>query len=135
MIQNRTKILIKDNSGLLKGTVINSKPRRRVLGHHVKLVITKAKLKTTGSKRGVQSKVSQLQDALIIQTNNRIQRYDGSGLRFSSNCGVSITTNKRKLNLGFKRIATSCPFEIKRLNNQSAFKGSYNIMKLAKNLL
>ena len=84
--------------------------------------------------RSLPSMMSQLQDALIIQTNCRISRYDGSGLRFNSNSGVAVSLNKRKLVLGFKRITSCVPFEIKRVNSQSAFKGSYNIMKLAKSL-
>lgn len=135
MIQNQTEISIKDNSGVLKGRVVNSKHKTCTIGQNVKIVITKARLKghSSGAKNR-SSIMSQLQDALIIQTNCRINRYDGSGLRFYNNSGVSVTINKRKLVLGFKRIPSCVPFEIKRINSQSAFKGSYNIMKLAKSL-
>lgn len=135
MIQNQTEISIKDNSGILKGRVVNSRHKTCTLGQNAKIVITKARVKTSGAKnRNLPSMMSQLQDALIIQTNCRISRYDGSGLRFYNNSGVAVTVNKRKLVLGFKRITSCVPFEIKRVNSQSAFKGSYNIMKLAKSL-
>lgn len=135
MIQNQTEISIKDNSGILKGRVVNSKHKTCTLGQNVKIVITKARQIHNKPKTHVgHNHGSQLQDALIIQTNCRINRLDGSGLRFYNNSGVSVTINKRKLVLGFKRIPSCVPFEIKRINSQSAFKGSYNIMKLAKSL-
>ena len=66
MIQNQTKISIKDNSGLLLGRCINAGKQGVVptLGQRVKVTVLKSKAvtKRKGSKRGA------LQDLLLIQT-------------------------------------------------------------------
>lgn len=127
MIQNKTELFIKDNTGVIKGVVINSL-RASSLGDKVTLAITKAK-----SKAGVKQKTSKLksdlQDAVVVQTKKRVLRYDGSTIAFNSNSGVCISRSGAKSVLGFKRINTTVPFELKRRPR------NINLIKLAKSLV
>jgi ribosomal protein L14 len=147
MLQIQTKILIKDNSGLLQGKIINSGraiKRNATVGNSIKIAVTRAKSKAglgknikTSSRVQTSSK-GQLQDLLIIQTKKIILRNDGSTVKFDSNSGVCISfrsAHKKLLQFGFKRINTSVPFELKKHSHWQTFKGSYNLIKLAKNLL
>jgi ribosomal protein L14 len=124
-IQTRTEIIIKDNSGLLKGRVINCKANATV-GSKLKLAITKTKSKDQASKK-------KLQDVLIIQTKKPLIRLDGSTVSFSNNSAVTINLTRFKLVLGFKRIPSCVPFEVK--CSKSDFKGGANIIKLARALV
>lgn len=138
MIHKQTEILIKDNSGFSKARVINI-PSQKSKGCGVAravntVIVNKAnqgiKKKITLNKRSI------LQDLLIIQTKKPIMRYDGSSVAFSSNCGVAITKSKdSKLQLDFKRINTAVSLEVKKINSEQFFRGSYNIIKLAKSLI
>lgn len=125
-LQTRSAITIKDNSGFMKGRVINAMPNA-TLGSKLKLVITKSKSKHQKTKS------RKLQDVLVIQTKRPVLRFDGSTIRFNTNSAVAVNLNKNTLVLGFKRVNTCVPFEVKR--GQSAFKGNANVMKLAKALL
>lgn len=140
MLQNQTKILIKDNSGLLQGKIINiSGTRKAKVGNKLKVTIMRAKLKNNMGKNVKPGKLpvlrGKLQDLLVIQTKKKINRYDGSSLKFNSNCGVCVNLSKKRLQFGFKRINTCVPFELKNNKHWQAFKGSYNLMKLAKNFI
>jgi ribosomal protein L14 len=123
-LQTRSEITIKDNSGFMRGRVINATPNPTI-GSKLKLVITKSKSKhkkTTSRK---------LQDVLVIQTKRPVVRLDGSTIRFNANSAVVVNLNKHTLVLGFKRVNTCVPFEVKR----GQIKGSANVIKLAKALL
>jgi large subunit ribosomal protein L14 len=145
MLQTQSRITIKDNSGLLRGKIINSgRSLHPVVGNCVKATITRAKSKsnlkgTSAGLKQARSVKGQLQDLLIIQTRKQLQRYDGSSIKFDSNSAVSISfkgaQKKKRLQFGFKRINTAVPFELKKRNHWQSFKGSYNLIKLAKNLL
>jgi len=125
-LQTRSKITIKDNSGLMRGRVINAMPNA-TLCSKLKLVITKRKSKPQKTKSR-----NKLQDVLVIQTKRPVLRFDGSTIRFNSNSAVVVNLNKNTLVLGFKRVNTCVPFEIKHTLKE---KGSTNIIKLAKALL
>lgn len=149
MIQAQTKILIKDNSDLLEGTCINSyqKTTKKAakVGNCVKASIKKVKSnfahRNTSGKSTNTGAVGKkrLNDLLIIQTKRSISRKDGSTIQFSKNCGVSIifkkSGSKKQHLLGFKRISTTVPFELKNKMYGQRFKAAYNIIKVAKNLI
>jgi ribosomal protein L14 len=130
MIQNQTEILIKDNSGLLLGRTINAGNTGGSVGARIKVAVLKSKAtsKRKSSKRNV------LQDLILIQTKKVVLRNDGSSVKFDGNKGVCVSVGSRaKLQLGFKRINTTVPIELKK-NNQYGGQ-SLNLMKLAKNIL
>lgn len=150
MIQVQTQVLIKDNSGLLRGKCINSitAPNTTAkVGHAIKVTITKAKSKASPiiSKAKQQSRLFQrsskgsLQTLLVIQTKKPIIRYDGSTVKFNTNSAVSVglkaSSSKQRLQLGFKRINSTVPFELKNKVHWQAFGPTLNLIKLAKSLL
>jgi ribosomal protein L14 len=124
MIQTQTEILIKDNSGLLKGRCINASHKSfQGIGDNVKIAVRKSKarlFKGKQKRKGIQK----TQDVLIIQTRKAMSRWDGSSIKFDSNSGVCVSL-KPRLHLGFHRIKSMVPFELKRI--------SPNLLKLAKN--
>ena len=132
MLINQSELLIKDNSGILKARVLDNKASK--LGSLVKMVITKTKPKSKKGKTFKQTFDTHIH-GLIIQTKAPYCRYDGSSVRFSSNSACVLNLKNRKFTLGFKRIVSSVPFELLRVNNNNKFKGSSNLMKLAKYLL
>ena len=118
MITSQTEILLKDNSDLLKGRVINKSHYVKTsgLGNLVNLAITKVRTKAQRSKKQVSFKnlKNKLNYACIIQTKKSFTRLDGSSLRFHVNCGVAVSLNKvGKLSPAFKRINTCVPLELK----------------------
>lgn len=129
MIQNQTKISIKDNSGLLLGRCINSGKSCGTVCQRIKVAVLKSKATT---KRKA-SKPNVLQDLVLIQSKKAIIRNDGSTIRFNGNKGVCVSAGRgAKLQLGFKRINTAVAVELK----QSRRLGlSSNLIKLAKNIL
>lgn len=143
MIQRKTKIVIKDNSGFLKSYCINSHPRNKGarVGHSLKVAITKSKnaLSQSSSSRGSSpSQKECVTNLLIIHTRCPISRYDGSFIRFHYNSGVSILlkkTLKNPIQFGFKRINTALPFELRKRSHWQGFQGTLNITKLAKSLI
>lgn len=144
MLQPRSNISIKDNSGLIRGKIIPNRVLTKCkIGHSVKVTVTRAKSKASlkGSKTGLKQPMSakgQLQDLIIIQTRKQLQRYDGSTIKFDTNSGVSINFKggqRKRLQLGFKRINTSVPFELKKHRSSFNHAFSFNLIKLAKNLL
>jgi len=131
MIQTQTKIIIKDNSGILRGRCINTRHKKpKGIGNHVSVAVTKTK-----AHRQTHFKTSACQDLLIIQTKKAVHRYDGSSVQFNVNTGVCVVLNDHKLQLGFKRINTTVPFELKKQNHIKLGQGSSNLIKLAKNLV
>lgn len=137
MIQNQTEILIKDNSGMLRGRCINAGKhnQRGSVGQSVKVTVLKSK-GVTKRKGGLKKTVKRgdLQDLLLVQTKKLISRNDGSTLRFNGNKGVCVSGGGRgpKLQYGFKRITTAVTVELKKRHTLSY--GS-NVTKLAKNIL
>lgn len=133
MIRNQSELLIKDNSGILKGRCINiGKSPFRAIGDFIKISITRSKSSRLSKNKNIRSNL--VQDLLIIQTKKPIIRYDGSTIKFNQNCGVCVNLNVGKgmrLQLGFKRIKTTVPFELKGRIKQ----GSHNFIKLGKNLV
>nr|YP_010003065.1 ribsomal protein L14 [Ulva sp. TM637]AZP40089.1 ribsomal protein L14 [Ulva sp. TM637] len=153
MIQTQTKITIKDNSDFLQGQCINfskknTKKAARI-GHCVKVSISKIKptalysqeyKKAAGGKTSmVNIKKNSLQDLLLVQVKAPTCRKDGSTIQFYSNCGVCVVFKKAGANkqhqLGFKRVNTTVPFELKNKVYAQKFKAAYNVIKVAKNLL
>lgn len=153
MIQTQTKISIKDNSDFLQGQCIgfsqkNAKKAAKI-GNCVKVSISKVKStfaqgysQKTAGRSGTSianSSKNCLQDLLIVQMKTPIYRKDGSTVQFYSNSGVSIVFKKagakKQHQLGFKRINTTVPFELKNKIYGQRFKAAYNVIKVAKNLL
>jgi ribosomal protein L14 len=140
MIQTKTKIVIKDNSDFLKASCINSGVKRNAtVGSCIKVSVSKIKpgsSLSTSLKNAPEAKQS-LQHLLIVQTKAPILRADGSSLHFNFNSGVSILFKKAgtKHQLGFKRINTAVPFELKNKEYIQRLKGVPNVIKLAKHLL
>nr|YP_010021481.1 ribsomal protein L14 [Ulva gigantea]QOL10322.1 ribsomal protein L14 [Ulva gigantea] len=153
MIQTQTKISIKDNSDFLQGKCINfakkNTKKAAKIGHCVKVSISKIKptaiysqeyKKATGGKTSmVNIKKNSLQDLLLVQVKAPTSRKDGSTIQFYSNCGVCVLFKKAGANkqhlLGFKRVNTTVPFELKNKVYAQKFKAAYNVIKVAKNLL
>jgi ribosomal protein L14 len=142
MIQTKTKILIKDNSDFLNASCINSGVKKSAtVGSCIKVSVSKMKpgsSLSTSLKNAPEAKQS-LQNLLIVQTKAPISRADGSSLHFNFNSGVSIlfkkAGTKRQHQLGFKRINTAVPFELKNKEYIQKLKGVPNVIKLAKHLL
>ena len=133
MIQKGTYIKVKDNSGVLSGKCINTyKKRVAAYGELLTLGATKVKTKLGGSKKNAFKAQPQKQALLVIQSRKLVCRLDGSSLKFNSNCGVTISKSGLKPQLGFKRINTCVPFELKKHNAGIPFGN--NLIKLAKNL-
>lgn len=150
MIQTQTKITIKDNSDFLEGQCINyvkkNIKKAAKIGHCVKVSISKVKptglhsqeyKKAGGGKTSmVNIKKNSLQDLLIVQVKAPTRRKDGSTIQFNSNCGVCVIFKPLKQHqLGFKRVNTTVPFELKNKVYAQKFKAAYNVIKVAKNLL
>lgn len=130
MIQNRSKIFIKDNSGIVRGRTIQAGScGNKTLGGVVKLSVTKAK--SHWSLKLKSQKDRPLQDVVLINTKKHTLRYDGSCLRFNSNAGVTLGRGGKKISLGFKRINGVVPFELKKCFHGGASLGP--ILKLARN--
>lgn len=162
MINVKTKIFIKDNSGLLVAKCINTRTNGRAnnaakVGHVVKVTITKAKSKASTLRKQETRKAANkqqnrdlsakgsLQTLLLIQTKKPVIRYDGSSVKFNTNSalcvhlkaarGAATVTTKQHLVLGFKRINSCLPFELKNKVYWQAFGGTINLIKLAKSLI
>nr|YP_010216413.1 ribosomal protein L14 [Ulva intestinalis]UBR43434.1 ribosomal protein L14 [Ulva intestinalis] len=153
MIQTQTKISIKDNSDFLQGQCINfnkkNTKKAAKIGHCVKVSISNIKptvlnsqqyKKAAGVKTGmVNIKNNSLQDLLLVQVKAPTYRKDGSTIQFYSNCGVCVVFKKagakKQHQLGFKRVNTTVPFELKNKIHAQKFKAAYNVIKVAKNLL
>lgn len=130
MIQNRSKILIKDNSGIVRGRTIQAgRARTQSLGGVVKFSITKAKSNWSSKTKGQKSRP--LQDVVLISSKKPMLRLDGCGLKFQSNHGVTVGRSGKKMALGFKRINGVVPFELKKSTHHGASLGM--ILKLARN--
>jgi len=144
MIQTKTKIFIKDNSTFLKAYCINCGVKRRAgVGSSIKVSVSKMKPSSislsTSLKNVPENTKQRLQNLLIVQTKAPLLRGDGSSLHFNFNSGVSIVLKKagtrRQHLLGFKRINTAVPFELKNKEYIQKIKGMPNVIKLAKHLL
>ena len=143
MIQTKTKILIKDNSDFLNANCINSNVKRgATVGNCIKVSVSKMKPGSSLSislKNAPENAKQSLQNLLIVQTKAPILRADGGSLHFNFNSGVSIflkkAGTKRQHQLGFKRINTAVPFELKNKRCIQKLKGVANVIKLAKHLL
>jgi ribosomal protein L14 len=140
MIQTQTHILIKDNSDYLNGKCVNKGWKKTAgVGNVIKISISKVRSGTRpplGLVHGNTKK--KLHDILIIQTKKPLRRKDGASLECNCNSGVGVVYKKGALKkqhqLGFKRINTTVPFELKHTAHVQKFKGAYNVIKLAKNL-
>lgn len=140
VIQTQTQILIKDNSGLFKGRCINKRTKsyQKIAGH---ITVAVTKVKALSKRKGSGSRPGHKQDLIIIQTKKPLIRYDGSTIRFHTNCGVCINAThsgskpKRSgsAQLGFKRIQTTVPFELK--TGFQGAKNGHHLIKLAKTLV
>lgn len=130
MIQNQTKIIIKDNSGVLMGRCINAGQQRGIISQLIKIAVLKSKASSRTAKRKT-SKRSALQDVLLVQTKKTIHRNDGSTLQFNGNKGVCVSKSGAQLQLGFKRINTAVTVELKKPHRGL----SPNLIKLAKAVL
>nr|YP_009183736.1 ribosomal protein L14 [Ulva prolifera]YP_009239269.1 ribsomal protein L14 [Ulva linza]ALN38266.1 ribosomal protein L14 [Ulva prolifera]AML80554.1 ribsomal protein L14 [Ulva prolifera]AML80592.1 ribsomal protein L14 [Ulva linza]QZJ45959.1 ribosomal protein L14 [Ulva prolifera] len=153
MVQTQTKISIKDNSDFLQGQCINfakkNTKKAAKIGNCVKVSILKVKptavysqeyKKAAGGKTSMSNtKKNSLQDLLLVQVKAPTCRKDGSTIQFYSNCGVCVVFKKAGANkqhqLGFKRVNTTVPFELKNKVYAQQFKAAYNVIKVAKNLL
>lgn len=133
MIQPKTKLTLKDNSGFLAGVCINTPAKWQTLGGKFTLALTqrrKSKLKL----KSVKPKANKnLTDAVLIQTKKPWVRYDGSSVKFSSNSCATLVrggSGDKKPTLGFKRLSTYVPFELKRFHKGN--QTSVNLIKLAR---
>lgn len=130
MVQNQTEILVKDNSGILLGRCISGGCSK--VGARIQIAVLKAKIVT---KRKI-LKHKALQDLLLIQTKKAILRNDGSTLQFNGNKGVCISMDSRgRVQLGFKRINTVVPHELRKSGNLNSGLSSLNLMKVANSLM
>jgi large subunit ribosomal protein L14 len=87
MLQERTILNIADNSGAMKVMLfaVNGKNNRRSAGIG-DVVVGSVKKATAGSKVKKGSVVS----VLIVRTRNKVQRRDGSSIKFSDNAAVVV---------------------------------------------
>lgn len=143
MIQTKTKILIKDNSDFLNAYCINCGVKQNArVGNSIKVSVYKMKTglsQSTSLKNLADNTKQSLQNLLIVQTKAPIRRADGSSLHFNFNSAISIVLKKastrKQHQLGFKRINTAVPFELKNKEYIQKIKGVPNLIKLAKHLL
>ena len=130
MIQTRTKLTLKDNSGYLTGITIHTRNRTQSTGGFAKLALKARRKFKPSLSQGKPKLAPGLRDVLLVQTKRRSHRYDGSTVAFSTNGCVTINRSGRNLSLGFKRIVTSVPYELK-LSRDSGL-GHVNLIKLAR---
>lgn len=148
MIQVKTKILIKDNGPLSEGNCIhynnNASKKGAKIGTSIKVSVSKMK-PALNKDRGPSAILREttkrplLHSVLVIQTKTPAHRGDGSTLQFGCNSGVSIilkrTTTKKSYQLGFKRVSSAIPFELKNKAHMQKVKIASSIVKLTKHLL
>lgn len=150
MIQTKTKILIKDNSPLLEANCINysnnsSSKKGAKIGSCIKISVSKIK-STLNKDRSASAPALRetsigrpLHSVLVIQTKALAHRGDGSTLQFNCNSGVSIILKKagtkKSQQLGFKRVNSTIPFELKNKAHMQKVKIASSVVKLAKHLL
>lgn len=125
VIQTRSQIFSKDNSGIVRGRAVSVKTKVTGLGEVFKLSVSKAKSHWTNKQKG--GGKSKLQDALLIQTKKSVLRLDGSSVKFNTNGCVMLSRSGSKTGFGFKRVNSCVPFELKK------FHSAGPIFKLAKN--
>lgn len=130
MITQRSSITVKDNSGFLLAQCIRVKKagkRSGVLGDFITVAIKKAKTKSQKDKINQDNR--SLQTLILIQTRKPVIRLDGSSIKFAQNAGVVVNEKGRTIQLGFQRVTTTVPFELKKRSAQ------LNILKLARSLI
>lgn len=133
MLKIQSHINIKDNSGAMAGRCINVHGRPWCgVGHTCTVTITKAK-PIVSKKSGFNKSKAQIQDLLILQTKTPYSRHDGSFLKFSANNAVTYSVAGAKATVGFKRINTGVPFELKKGN--AKVRVGNGLIKLAKTLI
>lgn len=93
MIQRRTKLIVADNSGVQRMSVIHiygaSKQKFARLGDIVQCVVKKA------DPQGL-VKDDELVKVVVVRTHKEYKRADGSYIRFDDNAGVLIDNDKDK---------------------------------------
>lgn len=110
MIQTKSKLRVRDNSGRVEGTVLNGRSRDLRLGDTFSIAYGRRSSGRQNRARGERS--GRVGRALLVQSRQTLSRYDGSTYRFTSNGCVTIGRSGHGLNLGFRRIAGSVPFEL-----------------------
>lgn len=116
MLISRSKLNVKDNSGILVAQCIQAQRSKKSqkpcqIGDFLKASVKKGssklkllKLKTPTSEKG-------LKNLVVFQTKKSLRRLDGSAIRFNSNSGVIV--NERRIPV-FKRVAGVVPLELKK---------------------
>jgi ribosomal protein L14 len=114
VIQPRTKLRLRDPGGWFSAKALRTARR----GSHIGDVITIA---TVGRRRDTRrrdptdpSSSGGLARALILRTRGSVMRYDGSTYRGCENGCVSLTRSGSRYALGFRRLAGSLPYELRR---------------------
>jgi ribosomal protein L14 len=128
-LQTRSKVTIKDNSGFVKGRVVNALQKKQTRFSKIKVAITQSKWKRDKSRHKLQN--SKLQNAFVLFTKKPVVRFDGSTIRFNLNSVVTVSDSKTSL--GFQTVNTCVPFEVKRSLGRG--RGGANLIKMAKALL
>jgi ribosomal protein L14 len=129
MIISKTKLNVKDNSGILVAQCIQPQRSKKSqkpcqIGDFLKATIRKGSLKSTTQRVKNLTGSERLKNLVVIQTRKVLRRLDGSAIKFPSNCGVTV--NERRLPL-FKRVTGAVPLELK--------KSCGSVLNIAKILL
>lgn len=96
MIQLRSILDISDNTGAQKGQCIKvfnkSKNQTATTGNIILVAIQKTKNKNKSKK--IYKK--ELHKAMIVRVKKRLNRYDGSSIKFNKNCAILLKKETQK---------------------------------------
>lgn len=133
MLQTKSKLRVRDNSGRKQGSLLNA-PRRGVrLGDVFTIAyssIDAHRHRRAGSQSAGRSSVGR---ALLVQSRQTRLRPDGSSVRFSTNGCVGLNRSPGGLSLGFRRIAGTVPHELRRVRKAGLV--NVNLPRLARGAL
>jgi len=133
MLYSRSKLKIKDNSGIIIAQVIQTKKSKNsmkpcITGDFLKASVKKGRSSlhkvTASSKVQNLTGSNRLHNFVVVNTKKSLRRYDGTALRLNTNSAITI--NDRKLAL-FKKVSGVVTFELK--------KNCSSVLNLAKNVL
>jgi ribosomal protein L14 len=133
MLQTKSKLIIRDNSGHTSGVVLGARRRGLALGDTFSMVITgrsSSRHRRGGNKRQGRPAPGR---GMLVQSRQPVVRYDGSSYRFALNGCVSLNRSAGGLSLGFRRIVGTVPYELKR--RRSALLNNANLPRLARGAL
>lgn len=133
VLQTKSKLRVRDNSGRNDGSLLNA-PRRGVrLGDVFTIAYSSRNAlrhRRAGSRPTGRNSIGR---ALLVQSRQFRLRPDGSSVRFSVNGCVGLNRSSGGLSLGFRRITGTVPHELRRVRKAGLI--NVNLPRLARGAL